>query len=93
MEASRIARFNYDEQDLKPYVISSSFSDLRESDVVAPRQFGGGLFPSYSRVFPSVPTSIQVVTVTSTTTSLFLTASPVKKTVTLAEKNVLKCMH
>ena len=83
METSRIAR-NYYEQDLEPYAISSSFSDHEKSNVVAPRQFVGGLFPSYSKVFPSVPTSIQIVTVTSTTTSFSLIASAVKKPVTIA---------
>ena len=83
IETSRIAR-NYDEQDLEPYAISSSFSDHEKSNVVAPRQFVGGLFPSYSKVFPSVPTSIQIVTVTSTTTSFSLIASAVKKPVTIA---------
>jgi len=92
METSRIARTYNEKQDSEPYVISSSFSDLKESDAVAPRQFAGGLFPSYSKVFPNVPTSIQVVMVTSTTTSFFLTASPVKKPFTLADPGVLKCM-
>jgi len=83
MEISRTA-LSYNEQDSKPYVVSSSLSDLQESDVVAPRQFVGGLFPTYSKVFPSVPTSILVVTVTSTTTSFSLIASPVKKPIVIA---------
>ena len=72
MEASRIVR-NYNDHDPEPYVISSSLSDFQESDVVAPRNVVG--------VLPSVPTSIQVVAVTSMTTSFSLIVSAVKKPV------------
>ena len=83
MEASRIAR-DYKENDSESYVVSSSFSDFEEPDRVAPREIVEGLFPSYSRVLPRVPTTIQVVTVTSTTTSFSLIASAVKKPVVIA---------
>lgn len=52
--------------------------------MVSPRQFVGGLFPSYSKLFSNVPTSVQVVMVTSTTTSFSLVASVVKKPVAVA---------
>ena len=84
---------NLNEPNSEPYFISSSFSDDQaESDVVAPRQFVGGLFPSYSKVFPRIPTSIQVVTVTSTTTSFSLIASAVKKPFTIAASGALSCV-
>ena len=52
MEASRIAR-DYKENDSESYVVSSSFSDFEEPDRVAPREFVGGLFPSYSKLYRS----------------------------------------
>jgi len=83
MESSQIAH-SFKGHDSEPYIVSSSLSDLEESDGVAPRKVTRGLFPSYSRVFQSVPTTIQVVTVTSTTTSFSLIASAIKKPVAIA---------